>query len=59
MAIGFTVSAATIWIVPLFEQVVTWRWAFAILAIGPAVGIAAMLRLRGLPEARRIAGGLG
>lgn len=59
MAIGFTISAATIWIVPLFEQIVTWRWAFSILAIGPIVGIAAMIRLRGLPEARRIAGGLG
>lgn len=59
MAIGFTISAATIWIVPLFEQIVSWRWAFSILAIGPAVGIAAMVRLRGLPEARRIAGGLG
>lgn len=59
MAIGFTISAATIWLVPLFEQIVTWRWAFSILAIGPIVGIAAMIRLRGLPEARRIAGGLG
>ena len=59
MAIGFTISAATIWIVPLFEEVVGWRWAFSILAIGPVVGIAAMVRLRGLPEARKIAGGLG
>lgn len=59
MAIGFTISAATIWIVPLFEEVVGWRWAFSILAIGPAVGIGAMVRLRRLPEARRIAGGLG
>ena len=59
MAIGFTISAATIWIVPIIEQVVTWRWAFSILAIGPAVGVLAMLRLRRLPEARLIAGGLG
>lgn len=59
IAIGFTISAATIWIIPLVEEVTTWRWAFAILALGPLVGIAAMLRLKRLPEAAKIAGGLG
>ncbi len=59
MAIGFIVSAATIWVIPIVEELVTWRWAFSILALGPVVGIAAMLRLKGLPEAREIAGGLG
>lgn len=59
IAIGFTVTVATIWVVPLLEEVVTWRWAFAVLAIGPAVGIAAMQRLRRLPESATIAGGLG
>ena len=34
-----------------------WRVAFASLAIGPLVGIAAMWRLRDLPEASRLAGG--
>lgn len=59
IAIGFTISAATIWIIPLVEEVTTWRWAFAVLALGPLVGIAAMLRLKRLPEAAKIAGGLG
>jgi len=59
IAIGFTVSAATIWIIPLVEELITWRWAFAVLAAGPLVGISAMLRLRRLPEAAKIAGGLG
>lgn len=59
IAIGFTVSAATIWIIPLVEQLTTWRWAFAILALGPMVGIAAMLRLKRLPDAAKLAGGLG
>lgn len=59
IAIGFTVSAATIWIIPLVEELTTWRWAFAVLALGPIVGIAAMLRLKHLPEASKIAGGLG
>ncbi len=59
MAIGFTITVTTIWLIPLLEIVVTWHWAFAILVLGPAAGIAAMLRLRSLPEAERIAGGLG
>jgi len=38
-------------------RVVGWRWAFASLAIGPALGVLAMGRLRALPEALRLAGG--
>lgn len=34
-----------------------WRVAFAVLALGPALGILAMWRLRGRPEAIRLAGG--
>jgi hypothetical protein len=37
--------------------VVGWRWAFAVLAIGPALGVLAMGRLRTLPEAAAMAGG--
>lgn len=59
IAIGFTISAATIWIIPIAEEAFTWRWAFAVLALGPAIGVAAMLRLKNLPEAARIAGGRG
>ncbi len=59
IAIGFTISAATIWIIPLVEELTTWRWAFAVLALGPLLGIWAMLRLKRLPEAAKIAGGLG
>jgi MFS family permease len=59
IAIGFTVSAATIWIIPIMEEAVTWTWAFAVLALGPIVGIIAMLRLKSLPEAALIAGGRG
>ncbi|HZD17772.1 MAG TPA: MFS transporter [Actinomycetota bacterium] len=59
IAVGFTISAGTIWVIPIIEGAVTWRWAFAVLAMGPMVGIAAMLRLKHLPEAARIAGGRG
>jgi MFS family permease len=59
LAIGFTLTVATIWLVPFLEDAVGWRWAFAVLAPGPALGIVAMLRLRRAPEAARIAGGRG
>jgi hypothetical protein len=41
----------------VLERLVTWRWAFAALALGPALGIWAMLRLRLRPEAVRMASG--
>ena len=59
LAVGFTLTVVTIWLIPLVEDAVGWRWAFAILAPGPILGALAMLRLRALPEARKIAGGLG
>lgn len=59
LAIGFTVTVATIWLIPIVEAAVTWRWAFAVLALGPAVGIASMAHLRSLPESGQIGGGRG
>ena len=59
LALGFTLTVATIWMIPVFEDVFGWRWAFAFLAPGPLLGIVAMLRLRASPEAARIAGGRG
>jgi MFS family permease len=56
--VGFLLTAVTIRAVPLIEESAGWGPAFAILAIGPAVGIASMLALRRLPEATRLAGGL-
>jgi MFS family permease len=45
MALGFLLTGMTIWLVPAVEQAVGWRWAFAVLAVGPLVGIVAMRRL--------------
>jgi MFS family permease len=59
LAIGFAVTVATIWLIPFVESMVTWRWAFSVLALGPLVAIVAMRRLKALPEAAQIAGGLG
>jgi MFS family permease len=47
LAVGFTLTVATIWLVPYVEDAVGWDYAFAFLALGPALGIAAMARLRG------------
>jgi MFS family permease len=59
LALGFTLTVATIWLIPVLEDAFGWRWAFAFLAPGPALGVVAMLRLKSLPEAARIAGGRG
>ena len=47
LAVGFALTVATIWLVPVWEDWLGWRWAFALLAPGPVLGIVAMLRLRG------------
>jgi len=56
-SLGFLLTLVTIRLVPALERVLTWHWAFAFLAIGPAVGIWAMLRLRRLPASMRMASG--
>lgn len=43
---GFLLAAVTIQIVPAIAEAVGWRWAFPVLALGPAAGIAAINRLR-------------
>jgi MFS family permease len=58
-SIGFLLTLVTIRLTPLLERTVGWNWAFAFLAIGPAVGIWAMYMLRGLPQAKQLAGGKG
>jgi MFS family permease len=54
---GFLLTTVTIHLVPVLVELVGWRYAFAPLAAGPAVGIWAMLRLRALPEAAALAHG--
>jgi MFS family permease len=57
--LGFTLTLATIHLMPAFVERLGWSGAFAVLAIGPALGCAAMLRLRRSPMAARLAGGRG
>jgi MFS family permease len=56
MAFGFLLTGATIWLIPVAEQMVGWQWAFAVLALGPLAGIVAMRRLRRLRELVPVAG---
>jgi MFS family permease len=54
---GFTLTLFSIQLVPLLVKVQGWPLAFGALALGPAIGVWAMLTLRRLPEAARLAGG--
>ena len=45
-SLGFLLTMATIQLVPAIAGAYGWRWAFPVLAIGPALGIAAIARLR-------------
>ncbi len=55
--IGFLLTTVSIELISVFEKLVGWRYAFMILAPGPLFGVISMLRLRGLPEAVKIAHG--
>ncbi len=54
-SLGFLLTMASIQLVPHLVTEVGWRWAFVVLAAGPAAGIAAMRRLARLrrPEPER------
>ncbi len=56
-SMGFLLTLLTIHLVPPLVEAVGWENAFAFLAIGPAVGIVAMWRLRTDPDAVRLAEG--
>jgi MFS family permease len=56
-SMGFLLTLASIQLVPIVTDLIGWRWSFAFLAIGPAVGTWGMWTLKRLPEAARLAGG--
>jgi nitrate/nitrite transporter NarK len=55
--LGFLLTMVSIQLIPKLVDVVGWRYAFIALAPGPIFGVLSMLRLRGLPEAVKIAQG--
>lgn len=56
-ALGFTLTLATIHMMPPLVESLGWRHAFVPLAIGPAIGVWAMVRLRAHPRSVALAGG--
>lgn len=54
---GFLLTFLAIQAMPLVVEALGWRYAFAVLAIGPFLGVVAMLKLRLLPESLRLANG--
>lgn len=58
-SLGFLLTLVSIRLIPVMVDLVSWRWAFAVLAIGPALGIWAMFRLLRSADAERLANGRG
>lgn len=56
-SLGFLLTCATIYLLPTIAGRIGWRWSMSVLAIGPALGVWAMLALRRRPEAVQLAGG--
>jgi MFS family permease len=55
--LGFLLTILSIKLIPILVEIVGWEWAFISLAPGPFLGTFAMLYLRRLPEAIKIAQG--
>ncbi|MFQ5718418.1 MAG: MFS transporter [Acidobacteriota bacterium] len=56
-SLGFLLTVVSIRLVPPLVDHLGWEWVFIVLAAGPVLGLWSMLRLRALPEARRMASG--
>ncbi len=57
LAVGYLITVFSINIVPWLQTALGWRWAFAVLSVGPSLGILAMARLRHHPRSARLAQG--
>jgi MFS family permease len=58
-SLGFMLTLFTIRLIPPIQRLVGWQFAFALLALGPLVGIWAMQTLRHSPRVDQLAGGRG
>ena len=56
-SLGFLLTTVTISLLPWLAGRIGWRWSMTALAPGPILGVVAMLALRRLPEAARLANG--
>ncbi|MBI0581294.1 MFS transporter [Neobacillus cucumis] len=46
MCIGFLITIFSINLIPIIQRFVGWEWVFSLLAIGPILGIVAMLKFK-------------
>ena len=56
-ALGFLLTMGSIQLVPVLVEWFGWTFAFATLAIGPALGILAMVALKRSEASLKLAGG--
>jgi hypothetical protein len=56
-SVGFLLTLITIHLIPGMVEAVGWKYAFALLGIGPFLGSIAMARLRRMKEATALADG--
>lgn len=54
---GFLLTLITIHLMPHLIEAVSWSYAFAILSLGPVIGVLAMARLRAHPDSVKLASG--
>lgn len=54
---GFLLTLVTIHFIPHMVDAVGWKYAFALLSVGPFLGTMAMARLRNMKESLALAGG--
>ena len=57
-SLGFLLTLVTIRLIPPLVESLGWDKVFLLLVPGPVFGIWSMLKLRGLPEAERMASGM-
>jgi len=57
MCLGFLLTTISIELIAQVINLMSWRYVFVLLAPGPLLGVIAMMRLRQLPEAVKIAQG--
>lgn len=56
-SLGFLLTLFSIRLIPPLVDLIGWRFAFSSLAFGPLIGVWAMLALRRLPTAEKLAKG--
>jgi MFS family permease len=54
-AIGFAISNATIWLLPIIVDLIGWTFGFSFLVLGPIFGIISLLKLRKESDSVKIA----